>query len=89
MLDRIAFGKLFKVSCCFKPSVLNFRQMCDNIWSCMSCGSWFLEANSEAALTVSLCCIEIISILSSLNKLILKTSKKYLTMSITFSRFNN
>jgi len=66
MLDRIAFGKPFKASCCFRPSVLNFKQMCDNIWSCMFGGSWFLDANSEAALTVSLCLIQRIRFLINL-----------------------
>lgn len=55
MLDRIAFGRSFNASCCFSPSVLNLKQMCANIWLCTRCGRWFLEANSEAALTVSLC----------------------------------
>lgn len=54
MLARMALGKPFNVSCCFRPSVLNFRQRCDSIWSWICCGNWFLVANSEADLMESL-----------------------------------
>ena len=55
MLERMAFGRPYKVSCCFRPSVLNLRHMWDNIWSWIRAGKWFRIANSEAALIVSLC----------------------------------
>lgn len=50
----IAFGSSFNVSCCFNPSVLNLRHICDNIWSRIPFGNWFLDANSVAARTESL-----------------------------------
>jgi len=57
MRDRIPFGRLSKVSFCFRPSVLYLRQIWASISSLMCLGNWFLAANWEAAWTVSLCSI--------------------------------
>ena len=55
MLVRMALGSSSIISCCFKRSVLNWRHICDNIWSFSLGGRWFRLTKFEAACMLFLC----------------------------------
>ena len=55
MLVRMALGSSSIISCCFKCSVLNWRHICDNIWSFSLGGRWFRLTKFEAACMLFLC----------------------------------